>query len=225
MTCADRTEIDAVPGECCVALTKVSRLSGLGRFRSLKGGADSSEFIGAAGVCQETEMADATEAFWKHVKEKTTDELVGVERHHLGFVAGAIVLPTEADAGILTGEEPAVCDRDAMGVAPQIVEDLLWSCERAFGVNDPVELAERLQIASEGRGFDEAEELAEEPQVAGIERRLKAFKEQPAVESRENRDWEEELGTATNPASVGCETSAGDDEVSMWVMAPTPTIP
>jgi len=61
--------------------------------------------------------------------------------------------------------------------------------------------------------------------VAGIERHLKAFKEQPAVETRENRNWEEELGTATNPASVGCETSAGDDEVSMWVMAPTPTIP
>ena len=163
MTSADRTEIDAVAGECCVALTKVSRLSGLDRFGSLKGDADSSEFVGAAGVCQETKMADATEAFWKYMKEKTTDELVGVEHHHLGFVAGAIVLPTETDAAILTREEPAVCDRDAMDVAPQIVEDLLWSCERAFGVNDPVELAERLQIASEGRGFDEADELAEEP--------------------------------------------------------------
>jgi hypothetical protein len=28
---------------------------------------------GAAGVCQETEVADATEAFCKHVKGKTTD--------------------------------------------------------------------------------------------------------------------------------------------------------
>jgi hypothetical protein len=63
-----------------------------------------------------------------------------------------------------------------------------------------------LQIASEGRGFDEPGELSEEPQVASIECCLKAFKEQPAVESRENMDWEEEI---SNPASVGCETSAG----------------
>ena len=88
MTSAERTEIDAVAGECSVALTKVSRFNELDRVRGLEGGADSSEFVGAAGVCQETKMADATEAFWKRVKEKTTDKLVGVEHHHLGFLAG-----------------------------------------------------------------------------------------------------------------------------------------
>jgi hypothetical protein len=38
-------------------------------------------------------------------------------------------------------------------------------------------------------------------------------------------DWQEEIWTATNPASIERETFAGDDEVSMWVMAPTATIP
>jgi hypothetical protein len=113
----------------------------------------------------------------------------------------------------------AVCDCDAMGVAPKIIEDLLWPCEWAFGIDDPLELAERLQIASESGGFEELGEIPEEPQAAGIERCLEAFKEQPAVESGENVDWEEEIGTATNPASVGCETSTRNYEVSMWVMS------
>ena len=38
-------------------------------------------------------------------------------------------------------------------------------------------------------------------------------------------DWEEEVGAATDPASVGCQTAAGDNKVSMRMMAPTPTIP
>lgn len=219
MTSADRAEIDAVTGEDCVTLAKASGLGGAGGFRSLECTADSSEFVGSARICQETEVADATEAFRKDVKEKTADELVGIEHDHLGFVAGTIVLPAEADAIILAGEQAVVCDCDAMGIAPQIVEDLLWPCEWAFGVDDPVEVAERLQIASERGGFEEPDEMPEEAQVASIERCLKAFKEQPAVESRQNMDWEEEIGTATNPASVERETSAGDDEVSMWVMS------
>jgi len=158
-------------------------------------------------------VADATEAFRKDVKEKTTDELVGMEHDRLGFVASTVVLPAEADATILTGEEPAVCDCDAMGVAPQIIEDLLWPCEWAFGIDDPLELAEWLQIAGESGGFEELGEMPEEPEAAGIERCFEAFKEQPAVESGENVDWEEEIGTATNPASVGCETSTRNDEV------------
>jgi hypothetical protein len=177
VTSTDRAEIDAVTGEDCVTLTKASGLSGAGGFRSFECTADSSEFVGTARICQETEVADATETFRKDVKEKTADELVSIEHDHLGFVAGTIVLPAEADATILAGEEPAVCDCDAMGVAPQIVEDLLWPCEWAFGVDDPVELAERLQIASEGGGFDEPGEMAEEAQAAGIERCLKTFKE------------------------------------------------
>jgi len=64
-----------------------------------------------------------------------------------------------------------------MGIAPQIVEDLLRPAEGTFGVNDPVDFAERLQIASESGGFDEPRELPEEPKLAGVERSLKALEE------------------------------------------------
>jgi len=31
-------------------------------------------------------------------------------------------------------------------------------------------------------------------------------------------DWEEEVGAATDPASVGCQTAAGNNKVSMRMM-------
>jgi len=164
-------------GECRVTRAEVNRFVGRRRFRSVKSRTDPGEFGGAAGICQETEVTDAAEAFWQDVKEKAADKLVGVKRHYLGFVAGAIVLPTEADVATLARQEPAVGDGDAMGIAAQIIEDLLRPAEGTFGVNDPVDFAERLQIAGESGGFDQPREPPEESKLAGLERRLKALEE------------------------------------------------
>ena len=38
-------------------------------------------------------------------------------------------LPAEADATVVTREQTAVADRDAMSATPEIVEDVLWSGE------------------------------------------------------------------------------------------------
>ena len=122
--------------------------AGSGRSES---GADARKLGGAAGVRQEAEVADAAEPFRQDVEQEATDELVGVERHHLGLVVGAIILPAEADATVLAGEEPAVGDRDAMGVAAEIVEHLLRPAEGTLGVDDPFDVAQRLKMAGEGR--------------------------------------------------------------------------
>ena len=65
-----------------------------------------------------------------------TRKLVGVERHCLGFVADAVILPAEADAAVLACEGTTIGDGDAMGIAAEIVEHLFGSAERAFGVDD-----------------------------------------------------------------------------------------
>jgi hypothetical protein len=108
------------------------------------------------------------------VEQEATDELVCIERHHLALVVGAIILP--AEAAILAGEQTAVADCDAMGVAAEIVED-----ERALGVDDPFDIAERRQIARESRRLAQAGESAEELQLAALERRLQALQEQAPV--------------------------------------------
>ena len=91
-------------------------------------------------------MTNAAEPFRQHVEQEATDELIGVERHHLGLVVGAIILPTEADPTVLAGEKPIVCDRDAMGVAPQILEHLLWPGEGTLGIDDPCDRRRRMDV-------------------------------------------------------------------------------
>ena len=59
-----------------------------------------------------------------------------------------------------------------MGVAAQIVEDLLRSGEWAFGIDDPFDIAEHRQIVGEGGRLVQAGEIVEEPQLAAVERRL-----------------------------------------------------
>ena len=49
------------------------------RFWRLESRADAGELGGAADVCEEAEVADATEALRQNMEQKATDELVGVE--------------------------------------------------------------------------------------------------------------------------------------------------
>ena len=62
--------------------------------------------------------------FGQDVGEKASHELVGVQRHRLGLVLSAIILPAKGDAAVSAIEQAAVGDGDAMGVATEIVEDL-----------------------------------------------------------------------------------------------------
>ena len=58
-------------------------------------------------------MANAAEALGQDMQEKAAHELVGVQRHRLGLVFGAIILPPKADAAILAIEKTAVGDVSA----------------------------------------------------------------------------------------------------------------
>jgi hypothetical protein len=55
-------------------------------------------------------MADAVKAARQHMDQKTTDELVGCERHQLVSIAAfdAVVLPFESDALLVECDQAAV---------------------------------------------------------------------------------------------------------------------
>jgi hypothetical protein len=140
------------------------------------------------------------------VEQEAANELVGGERHCLSFVACAVVLPLETDTIILAGEETAVGDGDAMGVAAEIVEHLLGSAERPFDLDDPGDAAQGGKVTGEGDRGGECSEIAEEVQFAGVERIEQAFEKKAAVE--EDVDWQEEAGAAGDPTSIGREAAA-----------------
>ncbi len=101
------------------------------------------EVFGAPAIGKEPAVADAVEASWQDVEEEASDALVGIQRHDLlafwGF--GTIVLPFEGDAFAVEGDETAVGDGDAVGVAREVSKHRLGSGEGFLGVDHPVDLA------------------------------------------------------------------------------------
>src|SRR3954464_10882145 len=77
---------------------------------------------------EEAVVADAGEAVGQDVQQEAADELIRRERHGLDpcaslrAVPGAVILPAERHASLVEGEQPAVRDRDPMGVAGQVGE-------------------------------------------------------------------------------------------------------
>lgn len=85
------------------------------------------------------------------MQRETPDEFFGVERHFLDFRTVFIVFPCEDDFSVGEIQDPAVGNRDAMGVTPEVVDDLLRTAERGFGVHHPLVFAQRLAQGGEVR--------------------------------------------------------------------------
>src|SRR5271166_828859 len=150
----------------------------------------------------EAVVADAVEAAWQHVQEKTADELVGRERHGLEPVAAVdpIVLPLECDALVVERDEPGVRDRDAVGVAGEIGEDGLRPGERPLGVDHPLGAAQRREGGVEGALVGERGEVAEEGEASGRMKGREPFEKEAAEQAGEHAHGEEEAGLAGDPA-------------------------
>ena len=86
--------------------------------------------------------------------------------------------------------------------------------------------AQRPQAGGEDGWRVQAGQIAEEPEVAGIERRLEAGQKQASVETRQHLYRQKEARAAADPAGpVGRGAAARHDAVDMGMVAPTPTIP
>jgi hypothetical protein len=74
--------------------------------------------------------------------QKAADELVGIERHKLvaRVELGPVILAFEGHLLAVEGDEPAVGDRDPVGVAGQISEDSVGSAEGSLGIDHPFDL-------------------------------------------------------------------------------------
>ena len=92
-------------------------------------------------------MADANEPLGENVDQESAQKLIGSNGHDLLLVAVRIVLPSERYSIILEGDESMVGDRDTMGIARQIVQNVLGTAEGRLGVDDPV-LSEELSEKS-----------------------------------------------------------------------------
>ena len=141
------------------------------------------------------------EAIRQDVQQESADEFADLDAHHLVLAPAAvsIMLPAEADVGLVEIEQATVGDRDAMGVPRQVAQYLLGTGEYLFGINNPLGCAQRRDSAGEFLGSFQVGEIAEKLQFACLECRHQAFKEQAPEQARQHANRKKESGPGCDP--------------------------
>ena len=88
-------------------------------------GARVGEFGGLGPIGDDPVMADAHEARGQDVEQKAADEFGCIEREYFTGVAVGIVLVAESHLLVAHAHQPMVGNGDPMGVAAEVVENLL----------------------------------------------------------------------------------------------------
>ena len=101
---------------------------------------------------------------------------------------------------LVEGDQTAVGDGHAMGVAGQIGEHRLGPGEGALGIDHPVDLAQRLQERGERHGLFQRLMLTEELQLAGPVGGSELLAELPPEQPREHPHGQEKAAPAGDPA-------------------------
>src|SRR5215468_10833317 len=128
------------------------------------------ELLGArvAAIGEQAEVPDAVEALGQHVHEEPPNELAWLQGH--GFVPvrafEPVILVFERDTVRVGGDQAAVGDGDAMGVAGKVGQHLLWPGEGTLGIDEPVRLPQWAEVGLEGCCVGEMLVITEELEVA-----------------------------------------------------------
>lgn len=86
-------------------------------------------------------MTDAHEALRQDVKQEAADEFVGLKRQSLFSISIFSISVTQGDQAVLDVEDAVIGERDAVGVAAEVIEDGLRGAERLFRIDHPALLA------------------------------------------------------------------------------------
>src|SRR5947209_17481931 len=104
-----------------------------------------------------------------------------------------------------------VGDGHAMGVAAEVLQNVLRTAERWFGIDDQIIAKQRPEPRCEDLGLSEPRQITRKMKLVMFERRLKSRDELTAKHAPEHRDREKESRTGSNPAGVIARESAGGD--------------
>src|ERR1700675_3267 len=172
-------------------------------------------------VGKEAVAANAMEAIRQHMEEEAANELGDRDSHDFCLVIAAfpIVLPAEGDVGLVEIEQATVGDRNAMGVAREIGQDLLGTGEGLLGIDNPFGCTHGRESGGKCLRLVETDEIPQELQFTGIECCRPTFEEQAPKQARELLRGKEP-GLAGNPtlAAIRRDAATRNDAVRMRMM-------
>jgi hypothetical protein len=153
------------------------------------------------------------------VKQISAQELIGGNGHDFVLAAVGIVLPTEGDALVFEIHQAMVGDGDAMGVAGEIVENMVGTAEGRLGIDDPVLLAELPEEVAEGLTQGELLNRSMKLQPVVLEQLTELVTELVAEDFAERLDGQEESGRGIDPSgAVEAQTTSGNDVMDVGMM-------
>ena len=167
-TCAQR-----LPGQCLVTVAVISRRIGRCRRRHSEQLSAALKLARTMAVAEEPVVADGVKPIRQHVNQEAADELATIQGHDLLAIAIPVIPPAELDLAVVDGHQPVVGNGDAMGVPPDIVENLGRPSEGPLRIDHPLSVVNRGQVTPERGEFVEVTVCGEEVQLTGVT--VKAF--------------------------------------------------
>ncbi len=103
------------------------------------------EFLATAAIGEQAEVAYAYESRGEDMEEETADELVAGQGHGFDAIGVSVITPPETDLALGEVDKTMVGECDAVGISPEVGDDLLRSGEGTLGVDHPIVRAQRFE--------------------------------------------------------------------------------
>ena len=111
----------------------------------------------------------------------------------------AVILPVKADLAIDAIDQTLIGNSYPMRITTQILEDLPGAAKRWLGVNHPIDLSYRSQIAGKGIGILQRFQCVKKVQLPGVKGSLQLLQKQPAKQPRQDSYGQNEAGNDRQP--------------------------
>lgn len=72
------------------------------------------------------------------MQQESAQELVSDQCHLALLIAVRVILPAERSVSLRKGKQAVIGNRDAVRIASQIMQDMLWPTEWPLGIDHPV---------------------------------------------------------------------------------------
>ena len=83
-------------------------------------------------------MTDAHEAIRQDVQQEAADKLLGIESEGLFSISIFSVAIAQSDLTVLDFNDAVIGQRDAVGVAAEVIKHGLWGAKRLLRIDYPV---------------------------------------------------------------------------------------